>query len=99
LNTSTIRKAIADRNIIEFNYHGYPRIAEPHVYGIHNGKKQLLVYQIGGATSSGKIPDWRRINLDEISGIKVLTEQKFPGPRLNPSQYNNQWDTIVSMVQ
>jgi hypothetical protein len=76
-----IRNAIANKEVIEFTYHGYPRIAEPHVYGIKNGKRQILVYQIGGSTSSGKIPDWRRINLDEISGLRVVKKQKFSGPR------------------
>lgn len=97
LNTSIIRNAIASHDIIEFTYHGYYRIAEPHIYGIHNGKRQILVYQIGGLTSSGKIPDWRRINLDEIEGIRV-TGQKFSGPRLDSSQHSD-WDTIIAVVK
>jgi hypothetical protein len=97
LNTSIIRNAITNRNIIEFSYHGYQRIAEPHVYGIHNGKRQILVYQIGGLTSSGKIPDWRRINLDEISNVKVTTE-KFSGPRMEASKHSD-WDTIIAVVK
>ena len=72
--------------MIEFTYHGYPRVAEPHVYGIKDGKRQILVYQIGGSTSSGKIPDWRRIILDEISGLRVVKKgQKFVGPHDNHS--------------
>ncbi len=97
MNTSTIRSAITDRKIIEFTYHGYPRIAEPHVYGVHKGKRQILVYQIGGLTSSGRIPDWRRVNLDEISGLKV-TGEKFDGPRDKPSEYSD-WDTIITVVK
>jgi hypothetical protein len=68
------------------------------VYGIKNGKRQILVYQIGGSTSSGKIPDWRRINLDEISGLSVLREQKFSGPRDNKSPEHGDWDTIIASV-
>lgn len=95
MNTSIIRNAIDNKEIIEFIYHGYLRITEPHVYGMHKGKRQILVYQIGGRTSSGRIPDWRRINLDEISGLRA-TGQKFGGPRENPSQ---DWDTIIAVVK
>jgi hypothetical protein len=78
-----IRTAISNKNIIEFTYHGYDRIAEPHVYGVYNGKRQLLVYQIGGHTSSGGPPDRRRINVDEILSIQI-TQQNFYGPRRSP---------------
>jgi hypothetical protein len=98
LNTSVIRNAISNRHLIEFSYHGYPRIAEPHVYGIKNGKRQILVYQVGGLTSSGKVPDWRRINLDDVIGIKVA-DQTFPGPRVDKSSDYDDWDTVISAVK
>jgi hypothetical protein len=42
---SIIRNAIANKEVIEFiAYHGYPRVAEPHIYGIKDGKRQILVY-------------------------------------------------------
>ena len=98
LNTSMIRNSIANRNLIEFSYHGYPRVAEPHVYGIKNGKRQILVYQVGGLTSSGKVPDWRRINLDDIVGLKVATSQTFAGPREKSPDYDD-WDTVIAAVK
>ena len=94
-----IRNSISNRNLIEFSYHGYPRVAEPHVYGIKNGKRQILVYQVGGLTSSGKVPDWRRINLDEIVGLKVAANQTFAGPRDNKSTDYDDWDTIIAAVR
>jgi hypothetical protein len=69
------------------------------VYGIKNGKRQLLVYQIGGLTSSGKIPDWRRINLDEIIGLKVSTGQTFAGIRESKSSDYDDWDTVIAAVR
>ena len=75
-----IREAIGNSNIIEFSYHGHDRIAELHVYGIHNGRKQVLVYKIGGSTVSGGLPNWRWINVDEISSIRI-TQQSFYGQR------------------
>jgi hypothetical protein len=98
LNTSIIRSAIENKELIEFTYHGYTRISEPHVYGIKNGKRQILVYQIGGLTSSGKLPDWRRINLDEISGLKVIKGQKFIGYRETHAR-DHDWDIIIASVK
>jgi hypothetical protein len=99
LNTSIIRNAIASKDLIEFTYHGYQRIAEPHVYGIKDGKRQILVYQIGGLTSSGRIPDWRRISLDETSGLRVVKGEKFMGQRENKSSDYDDWDTIIAAVK
>lgn len=97
MNTSAIRSAIENKELVEFTYRGFPRIAEPHVYGVHKDKRQLLVYQVGGSTSSGKIPDWRKVSLDDISNFKVLAGQKFPGPRAIPEEH--EWDTIIAAVK
>jgi hypothetical protein len=99
LNTSVIRNAIANKDVIEFTYRGYPRVAEPHVYGIKGGKRQILVYQVGGLTSSGSVPDWRRINLEEVIGLKVTGGQKFAGPRENKSSDYDDWDTVIAAVK
>jgi hypothetical protein len=93
-----IREAIANRNVIEFSYHGYDRAAEPHVYGVSNGRKQILVYQIGGGTKSGGLPNWRRINVDEISATEIK-HQTFSGQRLFPSSRElGNFDQIFSSV-
>lgn len=98
MNTTIIRNAIANRELIEFIYRGYPRVAEPHAYGIRDGKRQIVIFQVGGLSSAGTIQDWRRISLDEISGLKA-TGIKFGGPRADrPAEYDN-WDTIISVVK
>jgi hypothetical protein len=97
MNTSAIRAAIENKELVEFTYRGFQRIAEPHVYGVHKGKKQLLVYQVGGNTSSGRIPDWRRVALDDISNFRVLAGNKFSGPR--PVPETHEWDTVIAAVK
>jgi len=57
-----------------------------------------LVYQVAGGTSSGKIPDWRRVAIDKISGLKT-TDQKFAGARDNPSGDYSDWDVIIARVE
>ena len=99
MNTSIIRNAIASKDLIEFTYHGYQRLAEPHVYGIKDGKRQILVYQIGGLTSAGSIPDWRRVSLDETSGLRVVKGETFAGQRKNKSSDYDDWDIIIAAVK
>jgi hypothetical protein len=73
---SLIKTAISEKRIIEFKYDGYQRIAEPHVHGILDGVYQLLVYQIGGRSSSSGIPNRRRFKKNKISKM-VITGQTF----------------------
>ncbi len=94
-----IRTAIANRNLVEFTYHGYHRIAEPHVYGIKDGKRKILVYQIGGLTSTGSVPDWRLIGLEEVSGLRVVKGETFAGSREQRSSDYGDWDTIIAAVK
>ncbi len=92
-----IRQAITEKHLIEFQYHGHHRVAEPHVYGRNNGVLQLLVYQVRGQSSSGRLPDWRRVDLHEISGLRLLNE-RFPGKRPNPSGEHSRWDEYFAVV-
>lgn len=98
MNTSVIRGAIARKELIEFSYKGYPRVAEPHAYGIKDGKRQILIFQVGGLTSSGKIQDWRRINLEDISGLKVVGGQ-FAARREGRTSDHDKWDTVIASVE
>lgn len=77
-----ICKAIKSKRIIKFNYEGFERIVEPHTYGIHKdtGNKVLSAYQIGGYSSSGKIPYWRLYLVDKITDLEI-TNEIFTEPR------------------
>lgn len=89
--------AIQNRRMIAFDYGGYHRIAEPHVYGLNNGVEQLLVYQVAGGTSSGGLPEWRRVDVPRMSGLRVL-EDTLSGPRPNPSGRHSSWDHVYEKV-
>lgn len=94
---NTILEAIRGKKLIEFYYRGLPRIAEPHVYGITNGARQLLGYQTGGQSSNGGLPDWRRFDLDQISQLTILAGS-FPGRRPIPSGRHSSWDLRIAVV-
>ena len=92
-----IEQAIREKRLLKFDYSGHNRVVEPHVLGISNGKLQLLGYQIGGSSSSGGIPEWRRFDLENI-GHLVVSEQRFPGRRPFPSGRHSAWDRELVIV-
>jgi hypothetical protein len=92
-----IRFAIAHKHLLKFSLHGVSRIAEPHDYGIRNGAPQLLVYQVGGESRSGKLPAWRWVVLGHASKFEVL-EETFPGSRNAEAQHHAQWDRLFARV-
>ncbi|WP_027468701.1 hypothetical protein [Deefgea rivuli] len=93
-----IEQAIHEKKVIEFNYGGRLRVVEPHVFGVLDGQNQILGYQIGGQSSQGNIPDWRRFDLNKMTGMK-LTETFFPGVRPCPSGRHSNWDRTFALVK
>src|SRR5438093_6728501 len=92
-----IRTAIAQRHLIRFRLGGLPRIAEPHDYGDMNGTVRLFVFQVGGESRSGRLPDWRLVTLADASGFELL-ERTFSGPRPMGSRKRQRWDRLFASV-
>lgn len=92
-----IANAIASKRIVEFMYSGHRREVEPHVLGVLDGNLQLLSYQIGGSSSSGGIPEWRRFDLSKMTNLRVL-DRTFAGARPVPSGKHSSWDRQIAVV-
>lgn len=92
-----IRQAISEKRLTEFMYQGFQRIAEIHIYGVKDGVRQILVYQVRGQSKSGRLPNWRRVNLREVTGLRLLNET-FTGRRANPSGEHSEWDQKLALV-
>jgi hypothetical protein len=93
-----VREAIAAKRLIQFEYEGYLRIAEPHDYGVIGGEHQLLVYQIGGQSRSGTIPNWRLVRVTAMKEVRMLSKE-FAGGRSIPSGRHKKWDQLIARVQ
>lgn len=93
-----IVEAIQAKKLLSFTYDGLPRVAEPHVYGIHDGTAEFLGYQIRGSSSSGSLPNWRRFKLHLIQNLRTLNEE-FPGRRSHPSGKHSGWDRQIAAVE
>ncbi len=91
-----LRCAIQNRRMIRLRYRNRERIIEPHDYGVQNGYRRLLAYQIGGS-SSGKLPNWRWMDVDLISNVELL-DRTFKGGRPAPSGKHHQWDQVYIRV-
>lgn len=92
----TLRTAIAGERLVTFSYQGRQRKAEPHDYGVNKGKARLFCYQVAGESRSGKLPDWRLLEVPDISGLE-LTAESFPGPR-SVSGPHIEWDELFASV-
>lgn len=95
--TQVIEQAIQSKKLVEFMYSGHLRVVEPHVLGVNGGVTQLLGYQIGGTSSSGGIPEWRRFDIPKMSGLSVCNES-FPGTRPYPSGKHSSWNYQIAIV-
>ena len=74
-------RAILERRLLHFSYHGYARVVEPHAYGVSAaGEVVLHAYQTGGGSVSEPPPGWRTFTVAEMSEVAVA-EVGFSGPR------------------
>lgn len=98
MNQQLIEQAIKEKSVIDFTYSNHRRVVEPHVLGVKDGVVQLLGYQIDGSSSSGgPLPEWRRFDLNKMSGVTV-TNRGFPGRRPFPSGRHSSWDQEFLVV-
>jgi hypothetical protein len=89
-----LRMAMTQRRLIQFSLNGRLRIAEPHDYGIRNGVAQLLVFQIGGESASGGLPNWRWVTVSQMRGLEVLDPMFHRRAHAPPS-----WDRAFLHVE
>src|SRR6185437_8976322 len=89
--------AIQERRLVWLRYGDRERIVEPHDYGIQKGCLRLLAYQVGGS-SSGKLPNWRWMDVERISGLRLL-DGTFQGGRSAPSGKHHKWDRLFIRVK
>jgi len=90
-------RAISEQRVVEFDYRWQHRIVEPHTLGINaSDAKQLLAYQVGGESSSGALPGWRRFDVADIENLEM---RAATFPRRSPrSGEHARWRQIIAYV-
>ena len=82
-----LRRAAARRQPVAAIYDGLPRLLCPHVLGRKAGELHVLVYQIGGSSSSGwpltasQSGIWRCLAVEKLSQIELSAEAWRTQPR------------------
>lgn len=72
-----IKKAIANKQLLEFFYNGKIRIVEPYTFGCsHKGDDTLSAFQIEGGSNSSKDLGWRQFIIENIESL-VLLDSNF----------------------
>ena len=65
-------RAVRERQHILFDYNGRPRDVCPIILGrAADGREALKAYQVGGATSQGRLPAWRDFYLERIGSRRA----------------------------
>ena len=71
-----LREAIKGRNAVEFRYHGRQRVVHPHaIFIASTGTHCLDAVQVGGQSTSGSLPGWRRFDLNDIDAVTVRSDR------------------------
>jgi hypothetical protein len=89
-------RAICERRLVAFEHGGRHRVVEPHTLGFLDGVEELLAYQVGGTSGSGRLPDWRRFRVIEIAAPQLL-DRRF-GSRPSGSGRHASWDHVEAYV-
>jgi hypothetical protein len=92
-----IRRAIAEKRLLEIRYKRAVRLAEPHDYGVIDGTERLLIFQLRGPDSGKGAVGWRLLDLFKIESCAV-TEQTFVGSRGQSHQQHYQWEMVYARV-
>lgn len=75
-----IRRAIAEKRLLEIRYKRAVHLAEPHDYGVIDGTERLLIFQLHGPDSGKRAVGWRLLDVVKIESC-VVTDQTFAGSR------------------
>ena len=92
-----IRRAIAEKRLLELRYKRAVRLAEPHEYGVIDGTGRLLTFQLRGPDSGKGAVGWRLLDVARIESC-IVTDQTFAGSRGQSHQQHYQWDTLYARV-
>ena len=92
-----IRRAIAERRLLELRYKRAVRLAEPHDYGVIDGRRRLLVFQLQGPDSGKGAVGWRLLDVAKIESC-VVTDRTFADSRGQSHQQHYQWETLYARV-
>jgi hypothetical protein len=92
-------RAIAHNRMVAIDEdQGKTRIGEPHDYGLMNGQPTLLLFQVGGYSRSGGLPQWRHLPVTHFGAVRPL-DRTFRGGRSTQTGHHRQWDQLFARAK
>ena len=81
-----ICEAIRTRSVLEFEYHGLPRVVAPYCHGLSSrGVEVVRAVQLRGGSSSGGLGFGKLWRVSDLVGLRMLEEHFTPDdPDYNP---------------
>ncbi len=94
-----LRAAIRDRQVVEFRYKGAQRVVNPHaIFVATTGTHCLDGVQVGGRSTSGELPGWRRFDLNGIDAVTVRHERFEVDPEFEERACDYRRGILVAAV-
>ena len=93
-----LRLAIEKKRLVQLEYAGVSRVAEPHDYGLIDAVPRLLIYQrrkAGDASKSSR--GWRLLYISDVKDCVVL-DDTFAGTRGDAHGHHYDWDVLYARV-
>lgn len=100
MSYDTFRQAILAREQVFCTYQGLPREVCPHILGLKNGSRHVLVYQFAGQSSRGLPPggEWRCMDPDKVTNAVMRVGPWHTGDsHLKPQTCVDQIDVQVNL--
>ena len=89
MSRDLLARAIRDRHLVEFRYHGEPRTVEPYRLGLDGGRLRLMGWQARKG--------WRSFYADDMEELEV-TDRTFLDPREGYVRGDARMDRILAEV-
>ena len=91
-------RAIRQRRVVQFEYHGGMRVVEPYRCGRGAlGHELVFAYQRYGHSQSGETTGWKTFRLAEVAEVDVLN-QVFAGSRLPHSSSQSRLSEVYCEI-
>jgi hypothetical protein len=95
-----LRTAIRRRHVVEFRYSGRHRVVHPHaIFVASTGTHCLDAVQVGGRSTSGALPGWRRFDLNDIAAVTVRDDHFDVDPEFETRSRDYRRGILVEAVR
>lgn len=94
----TLMYAVENKKQVRAVIRGLPRVFCPHILGTKGPRWHAVVWQFGGYSSIGDLPNWRRFELAEIMDIEVVDGPWYRGFRRTRDPRKFEFDAVEAIA-